>query len=68
MINALLMLLRSAGAANKLEEAGFQNIACLSSGLQSVKPGYNRIPSLNFEIELKQCKYGSSGVISITLE
>ncbi|KAM7505525.1 hypothetical protein LguiB_004429 [Lonicera macranthoides] len=31
--------LRSAGAANKLEEAGFQNIACITSGLQSVKPG-----------------------------
>ncbi|KAM7530138.1 hypothetical protein LguiB_033548 [Lonicera macranthoides] len=31
--------MRSAGAANKLEEAGFQNIACISSGLQSVKPG-----------------------------
>ncbi|GKC43413.1 rhodanese-like domain-containing protein 9, chloroplastic [Tanacetum coccineum] len=31
--------LRSAGAANKLEAAGFQNIACISSGLQSVKPG-----------------------------
>ncbi|KAK2998087.1 hypothetical protein RJ639_024886 [Escallonia herrerae] len=31
--------LRSAGAATKLEEAGFQNIACITSGLQSVKPG-----------------------------
>ena len=36
--------LRSAGAANKLEEAGFQNIACITSGLQSVKPGYTLIP------------------------
>ncbi|CAK8543326.1 unnamed protein product [Lathyrus sativus] len=31
--------LRSAAAANKLEEAGFQNVACISSGLQTVKPG-----------------------------
>ncbi|CAI9301307.1 unnamed protein product [Lactuca saligna] len=31
--------LRSSGAANKLEEAGFKNIACITSGLQSVKPG-----------------------------
>nr|AKM76375.1 rhodanese/cell cycle control phosphatase superfamily protein [Francoa sonchifolia] len=31
--------LRSAAAANKLEAAGFQNIACITSGLQSVKPG-----------------------------
>ncbi|XP_031286992.1 rhodanese-like domain-containing protein 9, chloroplastic, partial [Pistacia vera] len=31
--------LRSAAAANKLERAGFQNIACITSGLQAVKPG-----------------------------
>ncbi|KAG6414096.1 hypothetical protein SASPL_126814 [Salvia splendens] len=31
--------LRSAAAAYKLEEAGYQNIACITSGLQSVKPG-----------------------------
>lgn len=31
--------LRSAAAANKLEQAGYQNIACVTSGLQSVKPG-----------------------------
>ncbi|XP_057783463.1 rhodanese-like domain-containing protein 9, chloroplastic isoform X1 [Salvia miltiorrhiza] len=31
--------LRSTAAANKLEEAGYQNIACITSGLQSVKPG-----------------------------
>ncbi|PNX86079.1 rhodanese-like domain-containing protein chloroplastic-like [Trifolium pratense] len=31
--------LLSAAAANKLEEAGFQNVACLTSGLQTVKPG-----------------------------
>ncbi|KAJ4970253.1 hypothetical protein NE237_003352 [Protea cynaroides] len=31
--------LRSAAAADKLEEAGFQNLSCITSGLQSVKPG-----------------------------
>ncbi|PPD88587.1 hypothetical protein GOBAR_DD14476 [Gossypium barbadense] len=31
--------LRSTAAANKLEQAGFQNIACITSGLQAVKPG-----------------------------
>ncbi|KAE8697786.1 Rhodanese-like domain-containing protein 9 [Hibiscus syriacus] len=31
--------LRSAAASNKLEQAGFQNIACITSGLQTVKPG-----------------------------
>ncbi|KAJ0089103.1 hypothetical protein Patl1_33037 [Pistacia atlantica] len=32
------LLSRSAAAANKLERAGFQNIACITSGLQAVKP------------------------------
>ncbi|XP_068643068.1 rhodanese-like domain-containing protein 9, chloroplastic [Aristolochia californica] len=31
--------LRSTAAATKLEESGFQNISCVTSGLQSVKPG-----------------------------
>ncbi|GAV63932.1 Rhodanese domain-containing protein [Cephalotus follicularis] len=31
--------LRSAAAAKKLEQAGFRNVACMTSGLQSVKPG-----------------------------
>ncbi|KAL6138148.1 hypothetical protein ACLB2K_063434 [Fragaria x ananassa] len=31
--------LRSAVAASKLEQAGFQEIACITSGLQKVKPG-----------------------------
>lgn len=30
---------RSAAAVDKLEKAGYQNIACITSGLQSVKPG-----------------------------
>ncbi|XP_027348969.1 rhodanese-like domain-containing protein 9, chloroplastic [Abrus precatorius] len=31
--------LRSAAAADKLEEAGFSNVACITSGLQTAKPG-----------------------------
>lgn len=31
--------LRSTAAATKLEAAGFKNVACVTSGLQSVKPG-----------------------------
>ncbi|KAL1818116.1 hypothetical protein DCAR_0522641 [Daucus carota subsp. sativus] len=31
--------LRSAAAAQKLDASGFQNVACITSGLQSVKPG-----------------------------
>lgn len=31
--------LRSNSAARKLEEQGFKNVACITSGLQSVKPG-----------------------------
>lgn len=33
------LMSRSTAAANKLEQAGFENIACMTSGLQSVKPG-----------------------------
>ncbi|XP_057543807.1 rhodanese-like domain-containing protein 9, chloroplastic [Amaranthus tricolor] len=31
--------LRSTAAARQLEQSGFKNIACITSGLQSVKPG-----------------------------
>ncbi|XP_078432344.1 rhodanese/Cell cycle control phosphatase superfamily protein [Wolffia australiana] len=31
--------LRSAAAANQLDKEGFENVSCLTSGLQSVKPG-----------------------------
>ncbi|PIA48629.1 hypothetical protein AQUCO_01400900v1 [Aquilegia coerulea] len=31
--------LRSASAANKLDQAGFENISCMTSGLRSVTPG-----------------------------
>lgn len=33
---------RSTSAATKLEQAGFENIACIVSGLQTVKPGSTR--------------------------
>jgi len=32
-------LSRSTAAAEKLEKAGYENIACIISGLQTVKPG-----------------------------
>nr|GLL24608.1 rhodanese-like domain-containing protein 9, chloroplastic [Ipomoea trifida] len=52
--------LRSAAAAQKLEEAGFQNIACVTSGLQSVKPGtFDSVGST----ELKDA--GKAGLITI---
>ena len=37
----LFQCLRSTAAANKLEEEGFQNLSCITSGLQSVKPGFS---------------------------
>ncbi|GMP97137.1 hypothetical protein CsSME_00045510 [Camellia sinensis var. sinensis] len=52
--------LRSAGAANKLEAAGFQNIACITSGLQSVKPGiFDSVGST----ELKDA--GKGGLVTV---
>ena len=33
------LMSRSAAAANKLEQAGYSNVACITSGLQTVKPG-----------------------------
>ncbi|TYI24066.1 hypothetical protein ES332_A06G207700v1 [Gossypium tomentosum] len=35
----VVLWVQSTCAANKLEQAGFQNIACRTSGLQTVKPG-----------------------------
>lgn len=52
--------LRSAAAANKLDEAGFQNIACVTSGLQSVKPGtFDSVGS----VELQNA--GKAGLVTI---
>ncbi|XP_071737525.1 rhodanese-like domain-containing protein 9, chloroplastic [Rutidosis leptorrhynchoides] len=52
--------LRSAGAANKLEAAGFQNIACITSGLQSVQPGLFDVEG---SIELKDA--GKAGLVQV---
>ncbi|KAL6987050.1 Rhodanese-like domain-containing protein 9, chloroplastic [Sarracenia purpurea var. burkii] len=52
--------LRSTAAAKKLEEAGFQNIACVTSGLQSVKPGiFDSVGST----ELKDA--GKAGLVTV---
>ncbi|XAR68572.1 hypothetical protein NMG60_11003749 [Bertholletia excelsa] len=52
--------LRSTAAAAQLEDAGFQNIACITSGLQSVKPGtFESVGSS----ELKDA--GKAGLVTI---
>lgn len=52
--------LRSTSAAQKLEEAGFKNVACVTSGLQSVKPGiFDTVGST----ELKDA--GKAGLVTI---
>lgn len=52
--------LRSTAAACKLEEAGFQNIACITSGLQSVKPGtFESVGSTDLE------KAGKAGLVTV---
>ncbi|GAU25103.1 hypothetical protein TSUD_257970 [Trifolium subterraneum] len=53
---------RSAAAATKLEEAGFQNVACITSGLQTVKP--RTIESVG-STELQNA--GKAGKISVVL-
>ncbi|XP_065857015.1 rhodanese-like domain-containing protein 9, chloroplastic [Euphorbia lathyris] len=52
--------LRSTAAANKLEQAGFQNIACITSGLQSVKPG-----TFDSEGSTELQNAGKAGLITI---
>ncbi|KAK4833600.1 hypothetical protein QYF36_007952 [Acer negundo] len=52
--------LRSAAAADKLEQAGFENIACITSGLQAVKPGtFDSIGSTELQ------NAGKAGLITI---
>ncbi|XP_020265272.1 rhodanese-like domain-containing protein 9, chloroplastic isoform X2 [Asparagus officinalis] len=52
--------LRSTAAANKLDEAGFQNISCITSGLQSVKPGtFDSVGS----VELQNA--GKAGLVTV---
>ncbi|RZC20647.1 Rhodanese-like domain-containing protein 9, chloroplastic isoform B [Glycine soja] len=52
--------LRSAAAASKLEAAGFENIACITSGLQTVKPGtFDSVGSTELE------NAGKAGLVTI---
>lgn len=52
--------LRSAAAASQLEEAGFKNIACITSGLQNAPPGtFDSVGST----ELKNA--GKAGLITV---
>lgn len=48
--------LRSAAAAQRLDEAGYENIACITSGLQTVKPG--KTLNLEFQFQLESCLSG----------
>ncbi|GAB2227490.1 hypothetical protein Droror1_Dr00009312 [Drosera rotundifolia] len=60
--------LRSAAAARKLEEAGFQNIACITSGLQSVKPGtFESVGSTELQDAGKAGLVTIQGKISVVL-
>lgn len=52
--------LRSTAAASKLEEAGFENVACITSGLQTVKPGtFDSVGSTELE------NAGKAGLVTI---
>ncbi|KAL2320841.1 hypothetical protein Fmac_029810 [Flemingia macrophylla] len=52
--------LRSSAAANKLDEAGFVNVACITSGLQTVKPGtFDSVGSTELE------NAGKAGLVTI---
>ncbi|KAI9077281.1 hypothetical protein K1719_040725 [Acacia pycnantha] len=52
--------LRSAAAASKLEQSGFSNIACITSGLQTVKPGtFDTVGSTELE------NAGKAGLVTI---
>ncbi|KAJ8645226.1 hypothetical protein MRB53_006974 [Persea americana] len=52
--------LRSTAAANKLEEEGFQNLSCITSGLQSVKPG-----TFNSEGSSELQNAGKAGLVTV---
>ncbi|CAA6672316.1 unnamed protein product [Spirodela intermedia] len=52
--------LRSAAAASKLEQEGFQNVSCITSGLQSVKPGtFSSVGSTKLE------DAGKAGLVTV---
>ncbi|KAG4988837.1 hypothetical protein JHK82_031173 [Glycine max] len=51
---------RSDAAASKLEEASLKNIACITSGLQTVKPGtFDSVGSTELE------NVGKAGLVTI---
>ncbi|XXG52837.1 hypothetical protein AAC387_Pa03g1044 [Persea americana] len=52
--------MRSTAAANKLEEEGFQNLSCITSGLQSVKPG-----AFNSEGSSELQNVGKAGLVTV---
>ncbi|XP_039125459.1 rhodanese-like domain-containing protein 9, chloroplastic [Dioscorea cayenensis subsp. rotundata] len=52
--------LRSAAAANKLEVAGYRNLSCITSGLQSAKPG-----SFESEGSTELQNAGKAGLVTI---
>ncbi|RWR73813.1 Rhodanese-like domain-containing protein 9, chloroplastic [Cinnamomum micranthum f. kanehirae] len=52
--------LRSTAATNKLEEEGFQNLSCITSGLQSVKPG-----TFNSEGSSELQNAGKAGLVTV---
>ncbi|KAI3910319.1 hypothetical protein MKW92_017961 [Papaver armeniacum] len=53
--------LRSSAAATELEKAGFENISCVTSGLQSVKPGKIYIPHILLVVDHLSHWYGNQG-------
>ncbi|KAL9240146.1 hypothetical protein vseg_014399 [Gypsophila vaccaria] len=60
--------LRSTAAARKLEESGFQYIACITSGLQSVKPGtFDAVGSTELQNAGKAGLVTIQGKISVVL-
>ncbi|KAJ8635400.1 hypothetical protein MRB53_009667 [Persea americana] len=54
------LLQGSTAAANKLEEEGFQNLSCITSGLQSVKPG-----AFNSEGSSELQNVGKAGLVTV---
>ncbi|XP_074306998.1 rhodanese-like domain-containing protein 9, chloroplastic [Silene latifolia] len=60
--------LRSTAAARKLEQSGFQNVACITSGLQSVKPGtFESVGSTELQNAGKAGLVTIQGKISVVL-
>nr|KJB84129.1 hypothetical protein B456_N006300 [Gossypium raimondii] len=56
----VVLLLQWTSAASKLEQAGFQNIECITSGLQTVKPG-----TFDSVVTTKLQDAGKAGLVTI---